>query len=200
MAGNAPETAEVISFGDDELNSYDWVCEAFDSGDQTSERMPVASIGTILVKIRSKMDMDGISQEEMAALLGVPKRTYAAYETHEIRKVPAEVLRRVAEVTDVDADFILTGRIRNHDPGPVIDEALRLFGELMNKELADGERLSATDAMNVVYAVLSAREARRRETDDPTAEYDQTDIAKAILERTEYSYRFRRAQYEAGNG
>ncbi|MDF3907616.1 helix-turn-helix transcriptional regulator [Paracoccus sp. AS002] len=197
MDGKLPEAAVDFSFDDDDLDWDDWITADFDSPDVQSERAPVAPVGAILKQIRQQIGPKGISQKEMAERLGIPKRTYISYETQETAKVPAEVLRRIAATTDVDAEFILTGRTRYIDHGPILDDAFRL-AEHLAKHIHDGEeRLSYNDIQEVVIRVLAEREERRQLTGNPSAQYTRGDIADAVWEHTEYSLRYRRALAEA---
>lgn len=204
MSETAPETTLDVSFDDDDLDWDAWLQDDFDSPDVNNARTPLAPIGAILKQVRKKIPPKGISQKEMAERLRIPERTYISYETQEVAKVPAEVLRRVAAITDIDAEFILTGRTRDidHGPsyidhGPILDDAFRL-AEYLAKRIHDGEeRLSYADIQEVVFQVLSEREERHQLTGDPSAEYIRTDIANAVWEHTEYSWRFRRAMAEA---
>lgn len=196
MDGKLPEAAVDFSFDDDDLDWDDWITADFDSPDVQSERAPVAPVGTILKQVRQQIGPKGISQEKMAKRLGIPKRTYISYETQETAKVPAEVLRRIAATTDVDAEFILTGRTRYIDHGPILDDAFRLAEYLAKHIHAGEERLSYNDIQEVVIRVLAEREERRQLTGNPSAQYTGGDIADAVWEHTEYSLRYRRALAE----
>ncbi len=200
MTGTAPETAWDFSFGEDDGEWEGWLASDFDSDTFDDGRTPVASVGEILRQVREKMGHEGISQEEMALRLGIPERTYKSYETHEIRKVPAEVLRRVAAITDVDAEFLLTGRMRDVDHAPLLADAFQLAEHLVGSIGTEGDRLSYKDIQEVVIRVLAARDERRRLAGDDDAPYTQTDIGEAVWEHTDYSWRFRRAMAEGEQG
>ena len=193
MDEKPPEIDLDLSFDDDDLDWDDWITADFDSPDVQNERVPVAPVGVILKQVRQQIGPKGVSQKEMAKRLGIPKRTYISYETQETAKVPAEVLRRIAATTEVDAEFILTGRTRYIDHGPIIDDAFRLAEYLAKHIYAGEEQLSYDDIQEVVSRVLAEREERRQLTGNPSAQYTKGDIADAVWEHTEYSWRYRRA-------
>ncbi|RQP05966.1 MAG: helix-turn-helix domain-containing protein [Paracoccus sp. BP8] len=158
MNGKTPQTHLDISFDDDDLDGDAWLQDDFDSFEPESKRAPVAPVGAILKQARRKIEEKGISQEEMARRLGIPKRTYIAYESQEVPKVPAEVLRRLAAISDIDAEFILTGRMRHCDYGPILEEIFELQTYIV-AHFRDGEdQISYEDLRTVVYEVLSDRE------------------------------------------
>lgn len=52
------------------------------------------------MKIRMVREMRGLSQENVAARLGIAQNTYSGYETNQI-KISAETLQKVAEILEV---------------------------------------------------------------------------------------------------
>lgn len=189
MTSTQPETGPDISFDGDEMDWDDWLKDDFDSPDQEGLRSPVAATGAILKQARRQIGPKGISQEEMARRLGIPKRSYIAYETQDVPKVPVEVLRRLAATTDIDAEFILTGRSRYLDYGPILEEVFELQRYIV-KHFHDGDdRVSYDDLQRVIYEVLSGREAERWQSGDPTKQYSRADVAQAVHEYTGYGRR-----------
>jgi len=190
MNGKTPQADHDISFDDDDLDWDAWLQDDFDSFEPDSKRAPVAPVGAILKQARRKIGEKGISQEEMARRLGIPKRTYIAYESQEVPKVPAEVLRRLATISDIDAEFILTGRIQHLDYGRVLEEIFELQTYIAT-HFRDGEdQISYEDLRTVVYEVLSDREQDRWRRGDPTIQYTKADIVQAVREHTGYGKRF----------
>ncbi|UFM65025.1 helix-turn-helix domain-containing protein [Paracoccus sp. MA] len=190
MNGKTPQTHLDIRFDDDDLDGEAWLQDDFDSFEPESKRAPVAPVGAILKQARRKIEEKGISQEEMARRLGIPKRTYIAYESQEVPKVPAEVLRRLAAISDIDAEFILTGRVRHCDYGPILEEIFELQTYIV-AHFRDGEdQISYEDLRTVVYEVLSDREQDRWWRGDPTIQYTKADIVQAVRKHTKYGKRY----------
>lgn len=190
MNGKTPQTHLDIRFDDDDLGGEAWLQDDFDSFEPESKRAPVAPVGAILKQARRKIEEKGISQEEMARRLGIPKRTYIAYESQEAPKVPAEVLRRLAAISDIDAEFILTGRVRHCDYGPIREEIFKLQTYII-AHFRDGEdQISYEDLRTVVYEVLSDREQDRWWRGDPTIQYTKADIVQAVRKHTKYGKRY----------
>lgn len=189
MTGTAPDTAADFSFGDDESEWEDWLARELDSGAYDNGRSPVGSTGEILKLVRGKVGPKGISQKDMAERLGIPLSTYKSYETHQTAKVPAEVLRRIAATTDVDAEFILTGRTPYSDPTPILDDGFRL-ALLLTQRVAEGHyRLPLGEIVDIVTRVISLREDRRYRNEDPSAEYTEDDIAEALCDHATSKWR-----------
>lgn len=184
MNGKMPQTDLDISFDDDDLDWDAWLQDNFDSFEPESNRAPVAPVGAILKQARRKMEEKGISQEEMARRLGIPKRTYIAYESQEVPKVPAEVLRRLAAISDIDAEFILTGRVLHSDYGPILEEIFELQTYIVAHFREGGDQISYEDLRKVVYEVLSDREQDRWWRGDPTIQYKKADIVQAVRKHT----------------
>lgn len=193
MHGKTPHTELDISFHDDDLDWDAWLREDFDSFEPESKRVPVAPVGAILKQARRKIGEKGISQEEMARRLGIPKRTYIAYESQEVPKVPAEVLRRLAAISDIDAEFLLIGRSRYFDYGQILEEIFELQTYIAT-HFRDGEdQISYEDLRTVVYEVLSDREQNRWWRGDPTIQYTKADIVQAVRKHTKYGKRCQEA-------
>lgn len=190
MTGTAPDTAADFSFGDDDGEWEDWLASEFDSGAYDNGRSPVGSTGEILKLVRGKVGPKGISQKDMAERLGIPLSTYKSYETHQTAKVPAEVLRRIVSTTDVDAEFILTGRTQYSDPTPILDDGFQL-ARLLAQRVDEGRyRLTFGEIMDITVRVISLRADRRYRTEDPSVEYTEADIAEALSDHAYGRWRF----------
>lgn len=188
MTGTAPDTAADFSFGDDDGEWEDWLASEFDSGAYDNGRSPVGSTGEILKLVRAKVGPKGISQKDMAERIGIPLSTYKSYETHQTAKVPAEVLRRIASTTDVDAEFILTGRTPYVDHSQILDDGFQL-ARLLTQRLHDrGCQLTYDEILDITFRVISLREDRRSRTDNPTAEYTEADIAEVLSEHAHHRW------------
>lgn len=185
MTGTAPDTAADFSFGDDDGEWEDWLARELDSGAYDNGRSPIGSTGEILKQVRRKIGAKKIPQTAMAERLGIPVSTYKSYEGRQTEKVPAEVLRRIAAATDVDAEFILTGRTQYSDPTPILDDGFQL-ARLLAQRVDEGRyRLKFGEIMDIAVRVISLREDRRFRTGDPSAEYTEADIAEALCDRAE---------------
>ncbi|BBB91795.1 MAG TPA: helix-turn-helix transcriptional regulator [Methylomusa anaerophila] len=51
----------------------------------------------------------GLSQNEFAKVLGIPQSTYAGYEVGK-RKIPLELIERVANALEVSSTFLIAGK------------------------------------------------------------------------------------------
>ena len=67
-------------------------------------------------RLRDLREDKDISQQEIAALLGVAQNTYSQYETNE-RNIPVELLCRLADYYQTSVDYLL-GRTDVFAPYP----------------------------------------------------------------------------------
>ena len=68
----------------------------------------------------------GISQEEMANLLGLTHRAYQWYESQKDPRPPLRRLQEIAEITGRSQEWLLRG---DEAPAPVLDGELRALRE-----------------------------------------------------------------------
>lgn len=88
----------------------------------------------ITARVKQAREEAGISQEEMASLLGLTHRAYQWYESQKDPRPPLRRLREIAEVTGRSQEWLLRG-----DPEPATDPSAQI------RELSD--RVESLEAL-----------------------------------------------------
>ena len=80
--------------------------------------------------------MNGLTQEDVAEALGIPKRTYQNYE-REVREADSDVLCRLADYYQISLDDLVGHRcLSQGDEQKEADELLGIFEALSEKNQA----------------------------------------------------------------
>jgi transcriptional regulator with XRE-family HTH domain len=77
-------------------------------------------------RIRKARRRCGLSGAELARLIGVPRQHLYAVETNRTKDPGALLIERIADVLDVSADYLLSGRLEPRRPLAELDESHRL--------------------------------------------------------------------------
>lgn len=110
-----------------------------------------------MINLRSVRKEKGITQKQLAELVGTAASTITNYENGE-REPTLETLCKIADVLDVSLDMLVRGKEKDRPEGRSLEETARAFNSLSDAHL---EMLAQT-----ALAVLAERRFRVQQEKD----------------------------------